>query len=371
MSEVDNKYKGYRFQMLDHNWFLTHPGWQLLTFVDRGIYMELRLLAGRTRQETGDSRGHISIGLDKRGKRPQIEKWLAAQPGISLAAARASMDRLREHGFIKIARGSGIVTLVRWADEQGAPPSSDARRKRKSRTEAAQEIFARILADKRGDYVSRAYILDALKERVSGGKKFAEDFLWRSVADGLLRVVDGETYFVEMVGSPCTDAVSPSPSPPSTSIFEGVTIHTPEGVTSHNTKIEKDMNISSKGRNPSRFSSGGEGEGETLNRCYSVGSVDRSAIWEEPPLDVCERLVGSRNDWNHNTLAKSLRDLRQKFGEHEGTKLFRQAMEQLWSDLRDPSPKNPIRVPSRVLQANLQVMLGVRDDWRGKRRVKA
>jgi len=351
-------YRGYRFQMLDHNWIAGHEAFRLLPVQDHGVYFNLRLQAGRTRQEYGTSDGVIGLGGAKRAKKAAVAKWIGAMPGMSAAGATGSLDRLRDAGLITITRG-GIVAVARWAEEQGAPPSDVAERQRKSREAKARQVFFDVLNDKRGLYVTRDEICEVLKVKVNGGRKFAQDFIRRSVADGFLRDVDGVTFYVEVVGSgenASNGGGSVPLPPPSISISEGVTSHKSEFVTSHHSHIEKDMNISSKHRNASpRFPNGG-GRGTEPTSCCSV---TREEIFSKSPLDVCAVLTGATGEWDRNGFAKALREMRAEMGEERGTAKFREAMDMLRADLAEPNCN--IRSRPRVFIKKLKIVRGIAD----------
>jgi len=363
----DNQYKGWHFYLFDHTWLFGHPTYRLMDIVDKGVLFELVNQAAQSRQEAGIDDGCISVGTATRAKKAQVAKWLGETKGLTARSALASLERLAEAGLIVIRR-SGVVCLARWAEMQVAAPSDEAARKRKSRESRAMDLFLQVLGDKRNEYVAREYIEMRLKQCVSGGSIFAKKFLERSVAQGFLRKVDEDSFFVEVVGhagglsvshckrvdSDSTARDSGSLPPPSISSFEGVTSHTSERVTSHHIEIEKDMNISSKHRNVSssvpRISSGGGREPES--QCCSVS---REEVFSRPPLDVADSLVGFRGAYDRNGFAAKLRELQGAFGEHEGTAKFRQAMESLRSDLSEP--RCPIRMPERVLHSKLNKFL--------------
>ncbi len=128
----ENRFKGYRYHNTDHQKLSGNLAYMSAPFEVKGAIADIRVIAGLTRQQKGNTDGALSFGALYPAKEADVLEWIVNKSKTK-KAGQALWDSVKRTGVVSVMKRSGVVKVADWASEQEGPATANTQHKRDQR----------------------------------------------------------------------------------------------------------------------------------------------------------------------------------------------------------------------------------------------
>lgn len=316
-----NKYAGYRYHKTDHQKLCGNMTFMVADLNVWGVVMGLRLMAGRTRQEKGNTDGALEAGSSYPAKERDILDWVESK-GLSKKQAQGAWEGVKKAGIVKVSR-AGVVRIADWKAEQEMPSTENTKHQRDRRERKTLQDAARKLGPWVGKTLSEDELVRVvrvlLNKRSDTARRICERLVDLRFA---MREENGDIKLTNESGfyKPCP------PSSPSPTGNDNPSTDNPD---MSGTEPDMSGDIDSRQKTKTTVS---------LTTCQSAtegeeGGQGLYAMLQQDPVRAACYVTGSFSQSNQRIFGAKLRDYRLRFN-GSGQRKFCSVVETLAAELQ-------------------------------------
>lgn len=351
---TDRGFQGYYYQQFGHAKFARSGDFRRLPAESRGVYLTLRIKAGTSRQDYGRNDGSL-YRRGQRMKREQTEEYIVDEfAGIGPQKAKRIVQQLESTGLIKTTR-SGYVLIAGWKEEQLAPPSPSAARKRKSRLKEDVDKAIGILHAKDGSIITNFDLEKLLRDSLK--KRGVKELVKALVTAGVIVRTNGGKFLVRALIASNNDRGAARPRPPSKDGESRADMSETSPPDSRERSKEEDNINRVRVECPPNGSCSEPPGPRTANRGAGASRSRAPAdprdvdVYKEHPIRAAMLLTGESGPRFERGFLKKLERLQETYGHDAGEQVFQECLSELKADLMQ---KRPVKNPGAVLHSKLE-----------------